>query len=144
MLARVARERPDRVILAAVWGNFDWMRLGLTLQALQRAGVRRIEVVGPVPRWLPSLPIVLIRNGATMAETPLRLKRGLDPEIASLDATMRPFVEQHGARYLSPYAALCDAGGCLTRIGDQPESMLQWDVSHLTAAGSDYLVARLW
>ena len=144
VLARVVRERPDRVILAAVWGNFDWMRLGLTLQALQRAGVRRIEVVGPVPRWLPSLPIVLIRNGATMAETPRRLKRGLDPEIAGLDAAMRPFVEQHGAGYLSPYAALCNASGCLTRIGDQPESILQWDVSHLTAAGSNYLVARLW
>jgi len=144
ILARIARQRPDRVILAAVWGNYDWQLLGRTLEALKQLGIRRIEVVGPMPQWLPSLPIVLIRNGATMAETPLRAIRGTDPRVARIDGEMKVFVEQRGARYLSPYSILCNADGCLTRIGERPESMLQWDASHLTLAGSDYVVGRLW
>ncbi len=144
ILARVARQRPDRVILAAVWGNHDWQLLGPTLQALQQLGIRRIEVVGPMPQWLPSLPIVLTRSGATMAETPLRAIHGTDPRVARLDGEMKVFVEQRGAHYLSPYSILCNADGCMTRIGDRPESMLQWDASHLTLAGTDYLVTRLW
>jgi peptidoglycan/LPS O-acetylase OafA/YrhL len=144
ILARVAQQRPDRVILAAVWGNYDWTSLGRTLQALQQAGVQRIEVVGPVPHWRPSLPVVLIRNGTAMAETPSRVKRGMDPGVARLDVEMKAFAEQRGARYLSPYSILCNVDGCLTRIGDRPEAMLQWDMSHLTLAGSGYLASHMW
>ena len=144
VLARIANERPDRVIVAAVWGNYDWKALVSTLQSLKAAGIRQIEVVGPVPRWLPSLPVVMTRFRLAYPQLPERSALGLDPTTRQLDAEMRQLCQQQGVTYLSPYASLCNEDGCLMRTGQDIESMMQWDVSHLTVRGSDFLASRLW
>lgn len=143
VLSRVATAKPDRVILAAVWGHYDWWQITKTIQALQQAGIGRIDVVGPVPRWHPSLPVVLIRFDAPFSQLPRYTSLGLDPEVDRVDAEMAKLVAEQGARYVSPRAILCRADGCLTRVCDRVETMAQWDVSHLTPAGSEYLVSRL-
>jgi len=142
ILARIVQERPDRVILAAVWGNYDWRPLGATLEALKAAGIAQVEVVGPVPRWNPSLPVVLARFGVGFGELPERTELGLDPSTRQLDSELRRFVERRGATYVSPYGILCNAEGCLVRVGATVDSMMQWDVSHLTRRGSEFLVSR--
>lgn len=144
VLARISSERPDRVIIAAVWGNYDWKGLVSTLQSLKAAGIRQVEVIGPVPRWLPSLPVVMTRFGLAYPELPERSALGLDSSTRKLDAEMRQLCQQHGVTYLSPYATLCNIDGCLMRAGQDIESMMQWDVSHLTVRGSDFLASRLW
>ena len=141
---RIAREHPDRVILAAVWGNYEWKVLASTLDALKAAGIAQVEVVGPVPRWFPSLPVVLARIGVRFADLPDRIRLGLDPSTRQLDLDMKRFVEQRGVRYISPYTVLCNADGCLIRTGDDVDSMMQWDVSHLTRKGSEFVVSHLW
>jgi len=142
VLSKVLSARPDRLILAAVWGNYDWKQVERTLQRLQQAGITQVDVVGPVPRWYPSLPVVLTRFNEPFSKLPRRTTLGLDPEVAVIDAEMRELVERRGAHYISARSILCDAAGCLTRICDRVETMTQWDVSHLTPAGSDFLVAR--
>ena len=47
-----------------------------------------------------------------------------------------------GVNYLSPISLLCDSDGCLTRVPDDPRSLIGWDYAHLTIAGSEYLTAR--
>lgn len=135
---------PDRVILAAVWGNYKWEKLEKTMQGLKKLGIKRIDIVGPAPRWHPSLPVVLTRFGVGFSELPRHTTLGLDPAVKQLDSQMKKFAEAHGANFISPYTILCDMNGCLTRVGDRVESMMHWDVSHLTQAGSEYLVSRFW
>ena len=132
------------MIVAAVWGNYDWKALASTLESLKAAGINQIEVVGPVPRWLPSLPVVMTRFGLAYPKLPERSALGLDPTTRKLDAEMRQLCQQQGVTYLSPYATLCNKDGCLMRAGQEIESMMQWDVSHLTVRGSNFLASRLW
>lgn len=141
VMARVRQEHPDRVIIAAVWGHYDWRRLAQTMQDLRQAGVTRIEVVGPVPRWNPSLPIVLLRYNRAFADLPWRSTLALDPSISELDIELGRLVRQQGGNYISAWGILCNVEGCQVRVGTEPASMMQWDVSHLTAAGSHHLVA---
>jgi peptidoglycan/LPS O-acetylase OafA/YrhL len=144
VLARITEEQPDRVILAAVWGHYDWKQLEQTLSGLRRAGIRQIDVIGPVPRWHPSLPVILTRFDVPFSEVPRHTTVGLDPAVERLDSKMKELAQKYGANYISPFAILCDANGCLTRVDDRIESMMHWDVSHLTRAGSEYLVSRFW
>ena len=142
ILERITHERPNRVILAAVWGNYEWTALAGTLDALKAAGIAQVQVVGPVPRWHPSLPIVLTRFGVSFVDLPDRIRLGLDPATRQLDLDMKRFVADRGASYISPYTILCNADGCLIRTGTEIASMMQWDVSHLTRRGSEFLVSR--
>lgn len=144
VLDRIRQEKPARVVLAAVWGNYDWQQVQRTVAALQAAGISQIDLVGPVPRWNPSLPVVLTRLGDTFSKLPQRTEIGLDPGVRRIDAAMRDLAARNGARYVSPYTILCNAQGCLTRIDDRIESMVQWDVSHLTRLGSEFVVDRFW
>jgi hypothetical protein len=66
----------------------------------------------------------------------------LDPAVAEIDAQLAKLVTEHDANYISALGILCAADGCRVRVGDDPSMMMQWDVSHLTAVGSRYLVAR--
>lgn len=144
VLTRIAALRPRRVVLAAVWSQYDWSAVSKTVKALRVAGVADIEVVGPVPRWYPSLPVVLSRFGVAMSKLPSRTTLGLDPTIESLDRKLAKLSAELGATYRSAYAALCSAEGCLVRVGDEPAAMMQWDVSHLTLLGSRELANRMW
>jgi hypothetical protein len=77
-------------------GNYDWKPLGQTLDELKRVVIKRIDVVGPVPRSF---------------------------------AADRPFpIQRSFLRRALAY--------------QRRESMMQWDVSHLTPTGSDFLVSR--
>jgi peptidoglycan/LPS O-acetylase OafA/YrhL len=141
VLARIRRAPPERVVLAAVWGHYDWRGLVGTLQALREAGVTQVDVIGPVPRWNPSLPVVLLRYNVDFDALPMYSKIGLDPSVGELDTQLAALATEHGANYISALNILCTADGCRVRLGSEPSTMMQWDVSHLTAAGSMYLVA---
>lgn len=142
VLSRILREQPDRVILAAVWGNYHWELLKNTIVQLKNAGIKDIQLVGPVPRWIPSLPVVLIRYGVNFSEIPERISLGMDPTVKQLDDSMRGFAGEYGLKYISPNSILCNDAGCLVKVGLTVDSMMQWDVSHLTKLGSEFLVTR--
>jgi SGNH domain-containing protein len=61
-------------------------------------------------------------------------------ETASGDATMRNIAASLGVDYISARDTLCDASGCLARIGD---SLAFRDALHLTPAGAGFLVGSI-
>ncbi|WP_272840646.1 acyltransferase family protein [Rhodoplanes sp. TEM] len=144
VLERLVRLAPHTVVLAAHWKDHDWRRLDATLAALERAGVPRVVVVGPVPQWQIALPKVLLRYAARSGGAyPERTSWGLASEIGRLDHAMKPFVEARGGVYVSPYAALCDARGCLTHVGPVPDGLITFDGHHLTVVGATHVVRTL-
>ena len=56
---------------------------------------------------------------------------------------LRAIALESGAEYVSPLALLCDEGSCLVAPGGAVDGILVFDQSHLTAAGSRYVVERL-
>ena len=146
----VARNKPDRVILAGMWSEHRWDSIGEklmgdTVRQLKLRGVGRIDLVGPAPVWRRSLPAELFfytRLKKTNSAIPDRMSYGLDDSIPALDVSMREFAKEAGINYLSPYSILCDPDGCLTRVGDTPDKITAWDRVHWTIAASRYVVSR--
>jgi peptidoglycan/LPS O-acetylase OafA/YrhL len=147
---------PQTVVLAARWGAEDHEAdpagrsraevLVDTVARLRRAGVQHIVVVGPLPQWSVEPPRLLLqawRAGANMPEE----AAAVEPGIVELDSTLRREAMAAGARYVSPLLALCSDETCRLlvpgRRGVSDAQAVAFDHSHLTAAGSRWLVPRL-
>jgi hypothetical protein len=37
---------------------------------------------------------------------------------------------------------LCNASGCMTRLGDTGDTLIAWDYAHLTEMGSRFVVSK--
>lgn len=144
VMVRATALRPDTVILAANWKNYDWGALDATVQALRAIGVKTIVLVGPVPQWRLPLFKALVRYAMRGDGTyPDRMVYAMEPGLAELDRSLAETAARLGLAYASPYQALCDASGCRTYVGRPPDGLLAWDTGHLTVVGSDYVVRAL-
>lgn len=141
----ITKAAPDTVILAGVWANHDWRKLGETLDFLKTSKVKAVWVVGQVPRWVDTLPRQILTHLRTLpegarVELPKRLATGLVPGIKELDQQMREFVTGRGAKYISALDILCNPRGCTAALDASPSTIITYDESHLTKTGSHYLV----
>jgi peptidoglycan/LPS O-acetylase OafA/YrhL len=144
ILQRIATQRPDRVLLAAMWlGDSDSARVADTIDALRAQGIENITLIGPVPHWKDGLPRSLMRyrQQDALHRVPVRMTFGL-LSMADADARMRHLAETERVDYVSPWTILCNDQGCLTQTDDASHDLIGWDEAHLTPAGSRYLVAR--
>ncbi|HTL67623.1 MAG TPA: acyltransferase family protein [Lacunisphaera sp.] len=144
ILASIARDRPEVVILHADWQRYDWRQVAGTVAALRRIGTPHIVLVGPVPHWLDGLPQQLFNFARRHhdAAVPQRMDSGLDPATARTDALMAELAAQLQVTYLSPLHLLRNGDGMLVRVGDTPDALLTFDTSHLTAKAAEYLVRQ--
>ena len=140
ILQRIAEASPDIVILEAVWDWYDKAEtLRPTIEALQRAGTRRIIILGTVPVWHGGLPAVVTtyyrRTGSIVPE---RIDAYYDKHAS--DNWMKPVADELGLQFVSAWKPLCNEQGCLTRIGS---SLVARDVIHLTPLGAEFLVKTI-
>jgi peptidoglycan/LPS O-acetylase OafA/YrhL len=141
---RIAALKPEWVILSAWWASAsheDLLALNDTFAALKSVEVPHVLVVGHVPSWRNGLRLCLQQYYVEHAVVPERMKTGLvlNPQ---LDGELGEQSRLAGAIYVSPIEAMCNGEGCVTRVGDDATDIVAWDGSHLTVAGSIYLVDR--
>ncbi|GAA4034603.1 acyltransferase family protein [Sphingomonas rosea] len=134
----IAAEKPDLLIIAQADDHLarDWPALARRLKAL---GVKRILLVGPLPQWKPSLPLVIAAH-----HWPYRGERiadGLDGHILDADRALRAQRRRWTAlEYVSVIDRLCNASGCIAHVPGRPtEDILTLDYGHLTPMGSRYV-----
>lgn len=139
----ISRKKPRKVILAAAWVRGDFPQVETTIRKLQEAGIRDIELIGPVPRWKEPLPKLLyLHYKSRGGPIPTAMTYGRDDSFIKTDLQLSEIASRLGVRYVSPARILCDEKGCLTRLGDEPEMLVAWDRTHLTRAGAAYLVSK--
>jgi hypothetical protein len=144
---RIALERPQLVILSAYWPAYpSWTKLPATIDALLAAGVGRVVVVGPGPRWNNGVPQLLYTRAVEDVlshRSPLRLRTDASVEQNAFDVRLAKAVARPGVSYISTLSILCNNSGCLTRTReDDVSSLVFWDIFHLTTEGSRYVVAH--
>jgi peptidoglycan/LPS O-acetylase OafA/YrhL len=133
---------PRIVLLHAMWdrtSNLD--RLGDTIRQLKALNIPRIVILGPVPLWKRTLPLALVnayRFRHVMAD---RIAAGVTG--AGSDEQMEAFSRANGVEYISAWRVLCNAQGCLTRVGPTANDVVTTDIVHLSDAGSDFLVGAI-
>ncbi len=142
---RILKERPSRIILAAAWSIYDMSALSCTIEQLRSAGVKRIDLIGPVPQWKDELSKILynlVKQDTRHHRVPQRMRLGLIPNTEPIDESMHKLASRLNINYISARKILCNKEGCLTRVGETSDSLTAWDDVHLTTAGSAYLVSH--
>jgi peptidoglycan/LPS O-acetylase OafA/YrhL len=139
----VQEHRPTTVILAAHWIVFDrYLAVGETVRRLRALGISNVLVVGPVPSFREPVP-ELLKRAASHGSIPERLYNGRIERLQEVDHELASVVETSGGTYLSPLSLTCDEAMCLVAEGGTAAGLLIVDQSHLSPAGSLYLVKRL-
>ncbi len=144
ILDYVRTHRPARVVVAANWDMYEWKSVALTVAQLREAGVRDIDLIGPVPQWRDDLNRQLYLKFQTNGtrETGGRTAFGLNSEILRLELGFASLAKSLDVNYISPIKILCNDQGCITKISDAGNMPMNWDSAHLTAEGSVFLVSR--
>jgi peptidoglycan/LPS O-acetylase OafA/YrhL len=138
VLDRISTTRPDVVVMASRWRK-DLDELGKTIEELERRGVSRIVIVGPVPRWKIFLSRILVRSQLAGQGTPQRLV-DVDSSQFTIEQQLRSALGGRRVSYISALEHMCTAEGCLTNIGGIPTA---WDNTHLTEPASRSLALRI-
>ncbi|MGL3208171.1 SGNH hydrolase domain-containing protein [Bradyrhizobium sp. BR 1433] len=143
IVAAVTRSHPDVVLLHLVWSREPTADdLRPTIAALRQAGAVRVILVGPVPVWTDTVPHLTVqyflRHHALIPERSrdVRSTKQADDRVGQIAADL-------GIEYLSLYDELCNADGCLTRVGTGANDLVSADFLHLSPRASRYLAARL-
>ncbi len=123
------------VVLAIRWEQRDFPALRAILAKL-KARQLPVTVIGPFPRYSQSVPRLLAN--ALLADDREILLRAFLNDTAIIDQEIEKLVLAGGGHYFSPYRRLCGASGCSTRLDDG--SPVQFDASHVTRAGADYVL----
>lgn len=141
-LSIISRHQPDVVLLHSTWeypdGNID--ALGSTISHLRKTGGYKIIVLGPPVAWIMPLPQLILKYFANSNSLgPERTTLYLREDYRKMDGIIRRKVGAWGVDYISVWDAMCNADGCLMRVGAQGRDVTTFDNAHLTIAGSDYL-----
>jgi len=139
----ISRLRPDTVVIAQSdrHTQTDWPRL---IARVLDLGARHVIVVGPFPRWRPSLPRVYAANH--LRDHAEYVGIGLDSDAFDEDQKLSARLKGlANVTYVSLLDQLCRQRACLARVPDEGElDLMVLDFGHLTPKGSSYLGRALW
>lgn len=145
ILRRIAELRPRTVILFAAWAMHEnYLAAEPQDKALTQAltelkgQVDDIYVVGQMPLWTPDLPTQVYEYWRVNGRLPDRLPPKPLP-YKKIDETLAAISTTTGARFVSPFEALCNEQGCLTHTPASRGELLSWDYGHLTIPGAKYV-----
>jgi len=152
VLRFVERERPDTVVMLASWSFYTgdaFEKLALpdvarTVEQLRKLGVRKVVVLGPLPRWLEHQPNIVLREWQRTHTIVERSRLGFDDRVLAFDRDMAVALADSPSTFLSPIQTLCNADGCplIAHRGTQVFPMA-WDDAHLTLEGADTVAKAL-
>jgi peptidoglycan/LPS O-acetylase OafA/YrhL len=137
----LARElKPDIVLLHSTWDRY-LEGMGATVAALKQQTNARVVVLGSVPWWKRGLPNEVLRY--FMLHHRLIPQRSGRAEADGSAAKLRDKVVPVGAEFISVWDAMCNADGCLTRIGETAGDISATDQVHLSEKGSVFLIQSI-
>jgi hypothetical protein len=141
-------------LLAGNWTNDFQTELETTLkklqamQSAQQLTAKNIFLVGPPPGWPHGLYKTAINaaiKDAPAHRVPVRIRVGAGSGLIAdfaLDAKMRASAQRHGVQYISLLDKLCNADGCLVKLGDTPDALVGYDQGHLSLLGAEFVVKQ--
>ena len=142
VLGMIRSSHPEIVLLHAWWdGVKDLEKLRETIRQLKALSIKRIVILGPVPVWKRTLPHSLVNFYRLRHAIADRITTGMSgPQD---DQRVEAFSKSAGVEYISAWHTLCNAEGCMTRVGAAPSDVITTDKIHLSDAGSNFLIDRI-
>lgn len=146
ILSILRDHRPETVILLGAWQNYttDWREssdfskmLRNTINQLKEAGINNVILVGPAPRFEPTLPTVIVRDWSRhqWESLPDRIQIPM-PDTIRMDQDLARIASIEGVRYVSLLKTFCTSDGCLIKKPGSDSDLVSWDYGHLTTTGA--------
>lgn len=148
VIGEVGQIKPDIVLLHADWLNSGDPESNLNVMVtvdriLRVSPSSRIFIVGSVPQWSPTLPLLLLRKGMALNK-PLYMPIPQFSDLKAFDDRLRTAATARGVTFLSALDALCDNEMCLAVLeSNGTYEPTAWDSAHLTESGSLLLARKL-
>jgi peptidoglycan/LPS O-acetylase OafA/YrhL len=145
ILQMIQKEKPEKVVLSAAWGHHDdWMYVANTVDQLRALGINNIDLIGPAPDWVNTLPrqLFIYSRLDKQHRVPTRMSFGLNRYFLTLDVSMKELAKRKNINYISLANILCNDQGCMTRVGKNFEDLVSTDYGHFTEFGSKYIVSQ--
>ena len=152
----IASKKPETIIIhsAYIHQNFSLASADVvtaieeTLQAIgKRSGDSKVVVVGPVPRWIPSLQTALsqyVERHHRPAPRYLEPPRGPDMEsLRQIDHQLRLLQFPKNVFYVSAFDVFCLGDSCLTRLSENVDGLYSFDGGHLNPETATYLITTI-
>lgn len=139
----VVRSQKIDVVVLAQSREHDIGQMNLIAQTLERAGVSRVIVMGPAPKWTDLLPKIILRH--LWEQKPNRTTVGVDQETIKKNRDLSMGFKRSDHRiYADIIGLFCNNQGCLTEAGsDQKYNLTTWDTGHFTSGASKLLAEKL-
>ena len=135
----IKKHQPAQVFVAQHQDHerTDWAEMAAFVQA--HGG--ELVLLGPVPQWKPSLPIVVAKDLKAQRDY---VGDGLDPAILATDLKLRQTYGDGKLRFVSIIDKLCRQNECRAKVPSTDTfDLLVMDYGHLTAAGSVFVVDQV-
>lgn len=142
-IKKITEIKPQIVIVAQANQHelVDWENLNIRLKKL---GVEHVILSGPLPQWLPSLPVVIAKRHW---DQKLRISDvSLDRSILKTNQILNTQITGNGITFINVINELCtlkeNSFFCLVRLGKNND-LITVDYGHLSLEGSEYVVENI-
>ena len=139
-IEKITRLKPTVVILAQSNSHEerDWNEM---FSKLNKIGVSNVVLVGPVPQWRPSLPIVIAKRHWKSKDLYV-IDPALDENIVNTAKKLRNPTFNQNLHYINLFDHLCSEidDGLSCKVKLESGELLVVDHSHLSEGGSFYIV----
>ena len=144
----IISKKPKIILLHADWLKYDYAEVTAGLSSTI-AKLRlllpdtAIVVVGGVPQWQPTLPIVVWSKRLPLAPNTLSQPSQLE-KLRLYDKSIAQVAASSGATFSSVLKAICRNDLCPVVVQSRGQiALTQFDYGHLTDVGSVYVAERL-
>ena len=131
----IKKYKPARVFIAQGGDHqlTDWTEVA----GLVGANRGELVLVGPVPQWRPSLPVIVARDLKARRDY---IGEGLDIKILEIDGKLHAIYAGSKVRFVSVIDKLCRRNECRAKVPSYDGfDLMALDYGHLTPAGSDFV-----
>ena len=131
----IKKHKPARVFI--VQGGDHQLTDWTEMAALVEANQGELVLVGPLPQWRPSLPVIVARDLKARHDY---IGEGLDPKILETDEKLHAIYAGSKVRFVSVIDKLCQRNECRAKVPSYDGfDLIALDYGHLTPAGSDFV-----
>ncbi len=153
-LSLVLKSNPTHLILHAYWQNYGTPEIviGELKNQIKILGEKlpdlKIIIIGPVPiwgTWDKGLIPYSIDYWKKYKQMPEYMDLGLHKDLFDYDKKFQAAFREKNVHYLSVVEKVCNSElKCRAMLGRTIETMMSFDLGHLTKGGSEYLIERLF
>jgi len=146
----IQKYRPETVVLAANWSQYDGLNqfnalmdleIENTINLLKSSNIKNIVLMGNFPVFYVDQP--KLASEYFVAKVNNRTYKRFNYSSLNSDNKMANFAQAHALNFISPMKNLCDREGCILSVSDVLLIPAGLDTSHLTKEGSIYFIQKL-